>query len=276
VRVRLPRLRRRTPRRPAGDWGAVGGRRATRVRRRRTLRALRCGALALAVLGLLGWGLWLLGHMPAMRLSRVQVRGLKALSERQVLGRARLRPGDSLIGPDLWRAARRIKALPEVRRVSMDRDLPGAVVIRVQERTPREFVKTTGGVVSIDADGTAWSARKTPTAGAVEILGIPAGEVRPGRKVAGAHIEKARSALSVLRARQLIVRRLRLQGDQVQALLAGNTVVWFGSSDNLAEKADRLRQALGRMQRPGERIASIDLRDPDRIVWRSVRSGPQG
>ena len=270
MRWRLLCLRRNGSTRAAGDWGPRGGRRETRLKRRRTARRARLALVSVVGCGLAGWGLWWIGHMPALRVTRVHVRGLTVLREAEVLGRARLRPGDSLIGPDLWRAARRIRRLPAVKSVAMDRDLPGGVIIRVKERTPREYLRTPGGVIYIDAERMAFVAKGPPIARVVEVAGVPMNQVRPGRRVRGDRIESVLAALDALRSRKLAARRIAIDGDELKVVLRGGTLVWLGPSEDVSARADGLRQAITEIERRGGRASTIDLRDLDRIVWRSA------
>ena len=276
MRRRLLRQRRNGGVRAASDWGPRGGRREMRLKRRRAIRLARLALVLVVGCGLVGWGLWWIGRLPALRLTRVHVRGVKVLREAEVLGRARLRPGDSLIGPDLWRAARRIRRLPAVKSVAMDRDLPGGVIIRVKERTPREYVAAQGGVIYIDAERVAFAAKGPAIAGVVEIAGVPMNDVRPGQCVRGDRIESVLAALDTLRSRKLAVRRIAMDGDELKVMLCGGALVWLGPSEGVAARADGLRQAITEIKRRGERAVTIDLRDPDRIVWRSASPGAGG
>ena len=262
--------------RNASDRGPQGGRRQMRLKRRRTLRYARLALVCVVGCGLAGWALWWIGHLSALRLTRVHVRGLRVLRETEVLGRARLRPGDSLIGLDLWRAARRIRRLPAVKSVAMDRDLPGGVIIRVKERTPREYIAAQSGVIYIDAERVAFAARGPPIAGVVEVAGVPMNQVRTGRRVRGDCVDSVLAALDTLRSRRLGLRRIVVDGDELKVILHDGTLVWLGPSEGVAARADSLRQAITEIRRRGERAVTIDLRDADRIVWRSAASGTGG
>jgi cell division protein FtsQ len=235
---------------------------------------MRRGVLALLLCGAAGWGLWWAGHLPALRLSRVQVRGIKVLREAEVIAAARLRPGDSLIGPDLWRAARRLSRMPAIESAAVSRDLPSGVIIRVKERTPQAYMRARHGVIYIDADRMAFRGSGKPIAGVAEIAGISASEVRPGRRVEGQRIEVVLRALDSLREREFAVRRISVDGrGELKLTLAKGTLVWFGPSEDIASGADRLQQATRLIERRGEQATTIDLRDRDRIVWRVVEPG---
>ncbi|MGH7265160.1 MAG: cell division protein FtsQ/DivIB, partial [Candidatus Rokuibacteriota bacterium] len=85
--------------------------------------------------------------------TRVDVEGVERLAEVDVVGAARIDPGESLLALDPDAVVDRVEALPGVRRARVTRHLPHRVVVTVEERQPYALVTVAGRLTWVDADG---------------------------------------------------------------------------------------------------------------------------
>jgi len=121
------------------------------------LRALRwrvVGAAA-AVLALLiapWWGPPLLAHLSFFRVRHVEVDGRRYLQPDDVLRRLHIDTTTS-VWTDLDVLERRVAMHPQVHTVTIERDLPGTLVVHVTENLPIAMVPASGDLRPVDADG---------------------------------------------------------------------------------------------------------------------------
>ncbi|MDQ2931679.1 MAG: FtsQ-type POTRA domain-containing protein [Gemmatimonadota bacterium] len=111
--------------------------------------------IAAAVLALIATPWWspkLLSHLSFFRVRHVQVEGYRYLQPDDVLKRLRIDTTTS-VWTDLDVLEQRVRMHPQVKTVSIDRNLPGTLVVHVTENSPIAFVPGAGGLRAVDADG---------------------------------------------------------------------------------------------------------------------------
>jgi cell division protein FtsQ len=124
------------PARPRRRWG------------RNVAVALGAGVLVAALI----WTPTLLRQLEFFRVHRVEVRGTKLIIPDEIVARLAIDTTFS-IWSDLDSLESRVAAHPQVRSVSVSRDLPGTLVVSVQEVEPVAFVPTPTGLKAHDASG---------------------------------------------------------------------------------------------------------------------------
>lgn len=211
-----------------------------RERRRRLLRPLLILAAVTIVAAVATWvALW----SSVFALRTVTIAGVGRLSTGQVLARAALPEGRSLLLIDPSAVAARVEKLPPVASAKVTRHWPHGIVITVTERRPVGAVAGASGWELVDIGGIPFATVSSPPAGLIP--------VRVGAPMTGAGADDARSALTVYRA---LPRSLRKQVVQLQAvtpssvsfqLRNGREVVWGSPTDN-ARKLAVLRALLPR------------------------------
>jgi cell division protein FtsQ len=211
-----------------------------RERRRRYLRPL---VVLLVIGGVAAVGAWAALGSSMFALRTVTVEGVARLTSSQVLDRAALPQGRSLLLVDPAAVAARIEKLPPVASVSVTRHWPHGIVISVTERRPVAAVAGTSGWQLVDINGVAFASVSSPPSGLIP--------VRVGEPMAAGGADDARSALRVFRA---LPTSLRSQVVQLKAasprsvtfqLRNGREVVWGSPTDN-ARKLAVLRALLPR------------------------------
>src|SRR5207244_797561 len=128
-----------------------GPRRKAR-QRGRLRRVLPLTALAVAApLAVAFSAHWLL-TTPRFAVVSVDVRGASRVPTAEILAAAAVEPGTSLFRLDPGAVARRVEAIPEVRRADVVREFPNRIVISVEERRPFTLVHS-GRLHWLDEEG---------------------------------------------------------------------------------------------------------------------------
>jgi cell division protein FtsQ len=104
------------------------------------------------MLGAPWWGPAVLSHLSFFRVRNVEISGYRYLQPDDVLKRLRLDTTTS-VWTDLGDLEHRVETHPQVKSATVDRDLPGTLVVRVTENSPIAFVPTSGGLRPVDKDG---------------------------------------------------------------------------------------------------------------------------
>lgn len=115
-------------------------------------RTVGIAAAVLALIATPWWSPKLLSHLSFFRVRHVQVEGYRYLQPDDVLKRLRIDTTTS-VWTDLDVLEQRVRMHPQVKTVSIDRNLPGTLVVHVTENSPIAFVPGAGGLRAVDADG---------------------------------------------------------------------------------------------------------------------------
>ena len=109
-------------------------------------------APALAVLAAPWWGPSLLSRLSFFRVHDVEVSGYRYVQPADVLARLRLDTTTS-VWTDLSELEHRVEMHPQIKSATVDRDLPGTLVVRITENPPIAYVTTSQGLRAVDKDG---------------------------------------------------------------------------------------------------------------------------
>lgn len=115
-------------------------------------RAVGIAAAAVALLATPWWGPTMLSHLSFFRVRHVEVNGYRYLQPTDVLRRLRIDTTTS-VWTDLGELEHRVKMHPQVKSVTIDRNLPGTLVVHVTENLPLAYVAGAGGLRAVDLDG---------------------------------------------------------------------------------------------------------------------------
>ena len=211
-----------------------------RARRRRMLRPVLVTTAIVCVIVAAGW---VALYSSAFALRTVTIEGLGRLSKQQVLDRAALPGGRSLLRLDPAAIAARVERLPPVADATVTRRWPHGLLIKVTERRPVAAVATGSDWVLVDIDGVAFATVPATPTGLVP--------VRVGAAMTEGGTADVRSALAVYRAlstglrKQVVELRATSPAAVSFRLQNGREVVWGSPTDN-ARKLAVLRALLPR------------------------------
>ena len=90
---------------------------------------------------------------PYFEIKEISVRGLKELTEKEVLASAEIRPSQNLLSINTDAVICRVAANQWVKNVYIGRELPNKLVLEVQERSPLALVKQGNDFYLMDGEG---------------------------------------------------------------------------------------------------------------------------
>jgi cell division protein FtsQ len=224
-------------------------------RRRLLVRASAAGIVAVVV--------WVAFFSPLLRVDEVKVVGARRTPADDVVAAAALGSGQNLLLLSTSEVAERVRGLPWVRSVDVDRMLPGKVRIRVSERRPamilslgaaRWMVDATGRVLQSGATG-----RNLPVLAGVQVV-----TVEPGVRL---RTKEAQAALAVWRRLPRSIRRdvvgiVAPTMERITLSLADGTLVRYGAPEEIPAKNEILTVLLKRVRAEDTEAAYIDVRAP--------------
>jgi cell division protein FtsQ len=218
------------------------------VRRRPRVVVAVALAVATVLAGVTGW---VVLASPLLVVRTVEVNGTSRLTEPEVAAAADVPGSTPLARLDTEAVAARVRALPAVRSVVVDRSWPGTVRIDVTERRAAAVRRQDGAFRLLDRSGVAFATVPRRPAGLPLVSGV-----------AGARPEALAAALDVLTSvpppvrRQLVEVRAVSPEQVTLRLTRGRTVVW-GSPERGERKAAVLSALLPR------RAVVYDVSAPD-------------
>jgi hypothetical protein len=224
---------------------------------------LKPGWKLLAGLGL-GLALWfglprLLRGLDFFRVRRVEIAGLQYLDPASVIGALRLSPKASVFD-DPAPLARRVLAMPGVRKAEVGRRLPGTLAVELVEATPVALASRGDGLVLLDGRG-----RVLPFDPLRSAPDLPlAANADP---VATAVLARVRESNPDLFAR--IGAAWRVGPDVV--LEAGGRRLWFGAQVS-AEDIRAVMAVEQALARTGRSYQELDGRFAGQVIVRRTRA----
>jgi cell division septal protein FtsQ len=218
---------------------------------------------------------------PAFAIRALQIETDGVLSTEQLRAWAGVRMGDNLLALDLARVERDLKLVPAIESVSLERVLPGGLRVCVTEREPiaqvilpqaRPANGYEGGVYTLDVSGHFMfpievDQRATPAVLTNDhlpiLVGIPARDVRPGRK---SETPQVLAALALVRDFERSPMAGVVDLKQIDVRTPGALVVMTGQGNELTfglsdfdAQLRRWRLVHDYAQRFGKHINALDL-----------------
>jgi len=227
-----------------------------RVEGRRRLRVLLILAGFLAV-ALLGWGFT---RSPLLDVDHVHVTGTVHTAPADIATASGVHTGMAMFDVDIGDAAARVRAVPWILRVHVERQWPSTVSITVVERAPVAAVPAKAGVAVVDRTGRVLAIGPTAPADVPALLGLPpAGPL--STKVGG----RAADLLAVVQTMpppvaQRVTAVVAADSEQVELRLKPTGVVRLGPPDQLAQKMLATQTVLTQVDLT--RLAVLDVRVP--------------
>jgi cell division protein FtsQ len=261
VQPRSPRAagRRRPPARLATDPRFSRRRKAiVRSRNRRILLRLSIGAVVLL-------SPWVLFASPLLRVRAVEVTGAEHTEIEEVVRAAQLDNGDNLLLLSADEVIGKVRALPWVSSVELDRMLPGTVRIRIEERRPALILSLGAARWTLDAHGRVLDSG-TVASDLPVLAGVQVGTVSPGVDLKTA---EATGALRVWRSlpaglAEDVEAVFAPTVERITVVLSDGTQVRYGAPENMAAKNEVLRALRKQLAADGSLATYIDIRVPSR------------
>ena len=254
-------------------------------RRRRMIRPVLFGAVLVGVAGF-GLHVWhamrteaafapmraQIGRSAGLRVTEIVVEGRNMTSESQLMGALGVSKGDALLGFSVEAARLRIDRLSFVEHSTIERRLPGTILVRLTERRPFAVWQDRGGFVLIDRQGQVVA---EPRSGRGGMSTKDAEAFAELPLVVGAGANKAASALIDALAAEPVVDRQVVASVRVGqrrwnlTLRSGADVLLpEGEEVPALHRLAQLEDAMHLLERP---LTDIDLRLADRLTIRPQR-----
>ena len=236
-------------------------RRRLDVRRQEGRRRLRVLTGLLVAAGLAGGG-WGALHSPVLDVDRVVVSGVVHTDPAEVVRGSGIRRGDALVDVRPAAAVAGVARLPWVAEVTVRRQWPGTVVVRVAERAPVAAARAgqnEWALVDADSRVLARATATEPPAGLPAVsspdpVGPPGSRLGPGWS---AVLEVATKAPPPVLARVGTVADV---AGEVELALTSGGVVRFGSPEQVGEKFTAIAAVLAQVDLKD--LAVLDVRIP--------------
>jgi cell division protein FtsQ len=229
----------------------------TRAAGRRRLRVLLVASIVLSAAGLT----FLAVTSPGLDVDRSLVTGSTHLTNAQIRAASGVHTHDHLLFVDTGAAARRIEQLPWVEAATVHRKFPGTLEVTVKEYIPTAYVRVSGGVMLLAANGHAIARVARVPAHAVEVRGVrrapDAGELLAPPDAAGV-VGQLPAALAQR------VAAVDVSGDGIALDTVGNGEIRLGDTTELASKSASALAVLGSLG--DAHFAYIDVSIPSRPI----------
>ena len=205
---------------------------------------------------------WRLHQQIGLTVTEIQVSGRRETSQAELIGALSMTPGEPILAVDLSAAASRVAELPWVKTARIERRLPGAIVLTLEERTAYAVWQHQDQHQVIDADGHLLS--RTPER--FQHLPLIVGPDAPAQARALVPLLAANPVVdeATFAAIRVGSRRWNLRlnnGIDVQLPEAGE--------DSTIEQAlAELSTLITHEQLLDREIAAVDLRQPDTVLVR--------
>jgi cell division septal protein FtsQ len=217
----------------------------------------RTKTIAVVALPLILVGAFALASYTSLFATRdIRIEGAATLTREDVLRLAGIGPGTNVFHLDADAVARALVADPWIATASVERHLPGTIVIRLQEREP--IARSTVGLATVVLAGDGVALPGASADGLPEIrasVGEPSDDARAGAARALAALER------ILRARVAAV-VVEPSGELVMDL-AGDLTVHYGSPGDDAAKATALHAVLAWAAAQDEPLREVDVTVPE-------------
>jgi len=206
-----------------------------------------------------------------------------------------VRPGQNLLALDLARVKRDLEMQPIIASVSVERILPGTLRLRISEREPVAQVtvpapRPGGGLdlktFQIDADGYVMlpldpRQRAVPPTQADDqlplILGIPAGDLQPGRKLESVQVQAALKWIDVFESSPMAnivdLKKIDVLSPEVLIVTTGQGSEVTFSLDNFDQQLLRWQKIYEECSRSNKTIATLNLAVTDNTPLRFSDAG---
>ena len=272
----MPRVKRAAPRNSVNDRPS-GWRLALRRQRRYLKPALWTGAASVGVVGLIvafhAMGLRAgsggsvatlrerIGSMTAasgLRVKDIVVEGRANTPEPLLRAAIGVNKGDPILGFSLEELRARIETIPWVEKATVERRLPGTLVINLQERRPYAIWQNQGKYVLVDRTGQVVANQDVAEFGHLPLI-VGVGAPSAAANLLDALRERPALAEKISASVRVGERRWNLH------MTSGTDVMLPEGHETVAlDRLLQLQQEHSVLERP---LVAIDLRLPDRMVF---------
>ncbi len=199
------------------------------------------------------------GAASGMRVEDIRIEGRENTPEPLLRAAIGINKGDPMLGFSLEQARARIETLSWVERATVERRLPGTVVIFLEERRPFAIWQNQGKLVLVDRDGQIVADQDVAQFKHLPLI------VGPGAPVAAKTLLQALTDRPALAGKVVAAVRVGERRWNLRLTNGMDVMLPEGHEAAALDRLIQLQQDRNVLDRP---LLAIDMRLPDRLVFR--------
>ena len=207
---------------------------------------------------------------PYFAIRDVQIRGPDSTLAKLALARTEVPSGASTLLYPVQRIAEQLEDYPQIKQASVERSLPGRLVVRIERRHPVAAIKTDEQWALVDEEGLCVATTTTLPGSLIHFYGLANNLLEPGEQLNGGALKLLSETLEGLANCSATEGLVMDFTDRHLVQLYSPTGVLgkLGSPDNLKRKIMMFLAIMEQLEEKGRRAAYIDVRIMDQPVWK--------
>jgi cell division protein FtsQ len=222
--------------------------------------------IAIILVGVIGYGAWMLVRSSVFKLEKIDVVGTSVVQRDAIIAASGLHVGENALKIDLHAVAARIRAVPGVADVRVQREGSLGIKITITERVAAVEVHSGDSVWFLDRSGILVDGAHRGSR-AVPIL-----QLSPSESFTSISTAEEVGVLAVWKRMPATLRSslksFAYQADGTLTFILGPTTVIFGTPDDIAAKIQAIQLVRSRVSEDHRRLARLDVRVPERPAAR--------
>ncbi len=207
---------------------------------------------------------------PYFAIRDVQIRAPDSALAKLALARIEVPSGASTLLYPAQRIAEQLEDCPEIKQASVERDLPGRLVLHIKRRYPIAAIKTNKQWALVDEEGICVGTTTALPGSLIHFYGLANTPLEPGEQLTGNELKLLSETLEGLKDCSATEGLVMDFTDRHLVQLYSPTGVLgkLGSPDNLKRKIMMFLAIMQQLEGKGRRAAYIDVRIMDQPVWK--------
>ncbi len=207
---------------------------------------------------------------PYFAIRDVQIRAPDSALAKLALAGTEVPSGASTLLYPVQRIAEQLEDCPEIKQASVERALPGRLVVHIERRHPIAAIKTDKQWALVDEEGICVATTTALPGSLIHFYGLANDPLEPGEQLNGGELKLLSETLEGLKDCSATEGLVMDFTDRHLVQLYSPTGVLgkLGSPDNLRRKIMMFLAIMQQIEEKGRRAAYIDVRIMDQPVWK--------
>jgi len=234
-------------------------------RQSRYLRAAHLLVLTVAASFIYG-----LAVSPYFAIRDVQIRAPDSALAKLALADTKVPSGASTLLYPVQRIAEQLEDCPQIKKVSVERDLPGRLVVHIERRHPIAAIKADSEWALVDEEGICVATTNVLPDSLIYFYGLTNTPLEPGQQLNSSELRLLSETLAGLENVSTTGGLVMDFTDRhlVQIHSPSGVLGKLGSLDNLQRKIMMFVAIMQQIEEKGRQAAYIDVRIMERPVWK--------
>jgi len=207
---------------------------------------------------------------PYFAVRDVQIRASDAALAKVALAGTRVPSGASTLVYPVQHIVEQLESYPQIKKASVERDLPGRLIVHIERREPVAAIKTDSQWALVDEEGICVTTTNVLPDSLIHFYGLANNPLEPGEQLNGSELRLLRETLAGLENCSATERLVMDFTDRhlIQIHSPSGVLGKLGSPDNLKRKIMMFLAIMEQLEEKGRRPAYIDVRITDQPVWK--------